>query len=45
MATIIDIENSIAKLTEDYLRADSVQETDRIKNITRVLLNMKNSID
>lgn len=44
MATIIDIENSIAKLTEDYLRADSVQEMDRIKNITRVVLSTKYSI-
>ena len=26
MATIINIENSIAKLTEDYLRADSIQK-------------------
>lgn len=43
MATII--ESDIAKLTEDYLRADSVQEMDRIKNIIRVSLNMKNSID
>lgn len=44
MATIIDIENSIAKLTKDYLLADSVQEMDRIKNITRVVLNVKYSI-
>lgn len=44
MATIINVENYIAKLTEDYLRADSVQEMDRIKNITRVLLNIKYSI-
>ena len=34
-----------AKLTKDYLLADSIQEIDRIINITRVLLNMKNSID
>lgn len=34
-----------AKLLKDYLLADSIQEMDRIINITRVLLNMKNSID
>lgn len=44
MATIIDIENSIAKLTEDWLMADSVQEMDRIKNITRVVLHVKYSV-
>ena len=38
-------ENYIAKLTKDYLLADSIQEMDRIKNITRVILNIKNSID
>ena len=34
----------IAKLTKDYLLADSIQEMDRIINITRVILNLKNSI-
>ena len=34
----------IAKLTKDYLLADSIQEMDRIKNITRVILNIKNSV-
>ena len=34
----------IAKLTKDYLLADSIQEMDRIINITRVILNIKNSI-
>ena len=42
MATII--ENYIAKLTKDYLLADSIQEMDRITNITRVILNIKYSI-
>ena len=34
----------IAKLTKDYLLADSIQEMDRIINIIRVILNIKNSI-
>lgn len=34
----------IAKLTKDYLLADSIQEMDRITNITRAILNIKNSI-
>lgn len=39
----ITIDNT--KLTENYLQADSVQEMDRIKNITKTILNVKNSID
>lgn len=42
MTTII--EGYIAKLTEDYLLADSVQEMDRIKNITKAILKYKNLI-
>jgi hypothetical protein len=42
MTTFID--DYIAKLTEDSLKADSVQEIDRIGNIIRVLLKYKNSI-
>lgn len=38
------IEDYIAKLTKDWLLADSVQEMDRIKNIIRALLKYKNSI-
>lgn len=38
----ITIDNT--KLTENYLQADSVQEMDRIKNITKTILNVKNSI-
>ena len=34
----------VAKLAKDYLLADSIQEMDRIKNITRAILNIKNSI-
>ena len=34
----------IAKLTEDYLQVDSVQEMDRIKNIIKAILIYKNSI-
>lgn len=34
----------ITKLTKDYLLADSIQEMDRIINITRAILNIKNSI-
>lgn len=34
----------IAKLTEDYLQVDSVQEMDRIKNITKAILIYKNLI-
>lgn len=33
-----------AKLTKDYLLADSIQEMDRIINITRTILKIKNSI-
>lgn len=33
-----------AKLTKDYLLVDSIQEMDRIINITRVILNIKNII-
>lgn len=33
-----------AKLTKDYLLADSIQEIDRIINITRIILNIKNII-
>ena len=33
-----------AKLTKDFLMADSIQEIDRIINITRTILNIKNSI-
>jgi hypothetical protein len=33
-----------AKLTKDYLLADSIQEMDRIINITRIVLNIKNII-
>lgn len=40
---MITIDNP--KLTENYLQADSIQEMDRIKNITRTILNVKNSID
>lgn len=40
---MITIDNT--KLIENYLQADSVQEMDRIKNITRTILNVKNSID
>ena len=40
MTTII--EDYIAKLTKDYLLADSVQEMDGIKNIIRALLKYKN---
>ena len=42
MTTIID--DYIAKLTEDYLLVDSVQEMDRVNNIIRALLKYKNSI-
>lgn len=42
MVTIID--DYIAKLTKDWLMADSVQEMDRIDNIIRALLNIKNPI-
>jgi hypothetical protein len=38
------IEGYIAKLTEDYLLVDSVQEMDRIKNITKAILKYKNLI-
>ena len=34
----------IAKLTKDYLLADSIQEMDRIRSITSAILNIKNSI-
>lgn len=34
----------VAKLAKDYLLVDSIQEMDRIKNITRAILNIKNSI-
>ncbi len=34
----------VAKLTKDYLLADSIQEMDRIINITRTILNIKNLI-
>lgn len=37
MATIT--EDYIAKLTRDYLLVDSVQDMDRIINITRAILN------
>ena len=37
-------EDSVAKLTKDCLLADSIQEMDRITNITRVILNIKNLI-
>ena len=37
-------EGYIAKLTKDYLLVDSIQEMDRIINITRTILNIKNSI-
>jgi len=30
------------QITEDYLRADSVQEMDRIKNIIKVIYNARN---
>lgn len=42
MATII--ESDIAKLTKDWLLTGSVQEMDRIKSITRVVLSVKYSI-
>ena len=42
MATIK--EDYITKLTKDYLLADSIQEMDRIRNITRAILNIKNPI-
>ena len=32
------------KLTKDFLMADSIQEMDRIININRTILNVKNSI-
>lgn len=38
------IEDYIAKLTKDWLMADSIQEMDRINNIIKALLNVKNSI-
>ena len=37
-------EGYVAKLTKDYLMADSIQEMDRIINITGAILNIKNSI-
>lgn len=43
MATIT--ENYFAKLTKDWLLADSVQEMDRINSITKVILNLTNPID
>jgi len=42
MVTIIDA--YIAKLTEDWLHSDSIQEADRVDNIIRALLKIKNSI-
>ena len=33
-----------AKFLKDFLMADSIQEIDRIINITRTILNIKNSI-
>ena len=38
-------EGYIAKLTKDYLLVDSIQEMDRIINITRIILNTKNLIE
>ena len=35
------IEDYIAKLTKVWLLADSVQEMDRIKNITKAILKYK----
>ena len=37
-------EDYIAKLTKDYLLADSIQEMDRIKNKVIAILNIKYSI-
>ena len=39
------IKDYIAKLTKDWLMADSVQEMDRIKNIIKAILIHKYSID
>lgn len=38
---IMIIEGYIAKLTKDYLLADSIQEMNRITNITRAILKYK----
>ena len=37
-------EGYVAKLTKDCLLVDSIQEMDRIINVTRAILNVKNSI-
>ena len=37
-------EDYVAKLTKDYLIADSIHFLNRIINITRAILNIKNSI-
>ena len=39
---IMIVEGYVAKLTKDYLLVDSIQEMDRIVNITRAILNIKN---
>ena len=44
MSSNMITEDYIAKLTKDYLLADSIQEMDRIKNITITLLKIKYSI-
>lgn len=38
-------EGYIAKFTKDYLMVDSIQEMDRIINITRAILNIENLIE
>ena len=37
-------ENYVAKLTKDYLLADSIKEMDKIRSITIAILNIKNLI-